>query len=122
MHFPVNQAGGEAGMGAGLPIVDHHDASELRAPARREKNGRAASRMVATANALDGMTRLAAARSAGMDRQTLRDWVIRDNADGIDGLCDQPKKHNPQKLTEEAPAGALRQAVRMGPYLRRRCT
>ena len=89
-------------MGAALPIADHHDASELRASARREKNGRAASRMVATADALDGMTRLAAAWSAGMDRQTLRDWVIRDNADGIDGLCDQPKKHNPQKLTERS--------------------
>ena len=60
-------------MGAALPIADHHDASTLRALARREKNGRVASRLVAIANAVDGMTRLAAARSAGMDRQTLRD-------------------------------------------------
>ena len=60
-------------MGAALPIADHHDASALRALARREKNGRVASRLVATANALDGITRVLAARSAGMDRQTLRD-------------------------------------------------
>ena len=86
-------------MGAALPIADHYDASELRALARREKNGRVASRMVAIANALDGMTRLAAARSAGMDRQTLRDWVIRYNENGIAGLRDQPKGHNPEKLS-----------------------
>ena len=80
-------------MGAALPIADQHDALELRALARQEKNGRVSSRMVAIANALDGMTRLAASRSAGMDRQTLRDWVVRYNADGIDGLYDQPKGH-----------------------------
>ena len=78
-------------MGAALPIADHHDGSELRALARQEKNGRVSSRMVAIANALDGMTRLAASRSAGMDRQTLRDWEGGYNADGIDGLYDQPK-------------------------------
>ena len=94
-------------MGAALRIAEHHDAAELRALARREKNGRVASRMVAIANALDGMTRLAAARSAGMDRQTLRDWVIRYNADGIAGLCDQPKGHNPEKLTESEQAVLL---------------
>ena len=75
-------------MGAALPIADHHDALELRALARQEKNGRVSSRMVAIANALDGITRLAASRSAGMDRQTLSDWVVRHNADGIDGLYD----------------------------------
>ncbi|MGI9487004.1 MAG: helix-turn-helix domain-containing protein [Geminicoccaceae bacterium] len=94
-------------MGAALPIADHHDVLEVRVLARRVKNGRLASRMAAIANALDGMTRLAAARSAGMDRQTLRDWVIRDNADGIDGLCDQPKGHNPEKLTESGQAVLL---------------
>lgn len=86
-------------MGAALPIAGHHDTSELRAMARWEKNGRTASRMVAIAHALDGMTRLAAARLAGMDRQTLRDWVIRYNEDGIAGLHDQPKGYNPEKLS-----------------------
>ena len=94
-------------MGAALPIADHHDASELRALARQEKDGRVASQMVAIANALDGMTRLAAARLAGMDRQTLRDWVIRYNEDGIAGLHDQPKGHNPEKLNESEQAVLL---------------
>lgn len=56
-------------MGAALPIADHHEASALRALVRREKNGRVAPRMVEIANTLDGMTRLAAAWSVGMDRQ-----------------------------------------------------
>ncbi len=94
-------------MGAALQIAEHHDVLELRAVARREKNGRVTSRMVAIANALDGMTRLAAARSAGMDRQTLRDWVIRYNAEGIAGLRDQPKGHNPEKLSESEQAVLL---------------
>ena len=98
---------GEARVGTALRIEEYHDATELRALARREKNGRAASRMVAIANALDGMSRMAAARSAGMDRQTLRDWVIRYNAGGIAGLYDQPKGHMPEKLTESEQAALL---------------
>jgi hypothetical protein len=37
-------------------------------------------------NALDGISRAEAAKCAGMDRQTLRDWVIRYNAHGVAGL------------------------------------
>ncbi len=79
----------------------------FRRLARREKNGRVASRMVAIADALDGMTRLAAARSAGMDRQTLRDWVMRYDEEGITGLHDQPKGHNPEKLNDSEQAVLL---------------
>ena len=75
-------------MGAASAIANQYEASELRALALREKKGRVVSRMVAISNALDGMTGVLAARSAGMDRQTLRDWVILHNADGIDGLYD----------------------------------
>ena len=91
-------------MGAALQIADHYEAAELRAMARREKNGRVASRMMAIAHALDGMKRVAAAELAGMDRKTLRDWVIRYNDHGVAGLADLPKGHNPEKLTEEEKA------------------
>jgi len=37
------------------------------------------------------MDRASAARLAGMDRQTLHDWVQRYNAEGIAGVCDRPK-------------------------------
>lgn len=91
-------------MGAALQIAEHDEAAELRAMARREKNGRVASRMMAIAHALDGMKRVVAAEMAGMDRQTLRAWVIRYNAHGVAGLADLPKGHNPEKLTEEEKA------------------
>ena len=45
--------------------------------------------MIANANALEGMDRASDARLAGMDRQTLRDWVHRYNAEGLAGLCDR---------------------------------
>ena len=45
--------------------------------------------MEARVNALEGMDRASAARLAGMDRQTLRDWVHRYKAEGIAGLCNQ---------------------------------
>ena len=41
-----------------------------------------------------------AARSAGMDRQTLRDWIIR-YAYGLDGLADQRGDGRPPKLSPE---------------------
>ena len=58
----------------------------LRKKARQEKDGRVASRLLALANVLEGMDRETAARQAGMTRQTLRDWVVRYNADGLKGL------------------------------------
>jgi transposase len=72
-------------------IRDDIPAEELRRLARRETHGRVASRLLGLANALDGMDRGKAARQAGMDRQTLHDWVIRFNAEGIEGLRDRPK-------------------------------
>jgi len=69
-------------MGAPVPIRQGIPAEELRRLARLEADGRVACRLIALANALDGMSREQAAGQAGMDRQTLRDWVIRFNARG----------------------------------------
>jgi transposase len=41
-----------------------------------------------------------AATAAGMTRQTLRDWVIRFNERGIEGLKDKPKSGRPPRLKE----------------------
>ena len=68
--------------------------------ARQETDGRVACRLLGVANALDGMPRGRAARQAGMDRQTLRDWVIRFNAEGVDGLRDRPKSGRPPWLDD----------------------
>ncbi len=66
-----------------------------------------ARRILAIANALDGMSREDAARSAGMDRQTLRDWVLRYNVHGLDGLCDRSGAGRPPRLTAEEQAELL---------------
>ena len=61
-------------------------AAELRCAAAREKDADAARRMLAVALVLEGVDRATAARICGMDRQTLRDWVHRYNAEGLAGL------------------------------------
>jgi transposase len=62
---------------------------------------------LAIANALGGMSRAMAAASAGMDRQTLRDWVIRYNEHGVAGLCDRWKGGRPPLLTAESRRSCL---------------
>ncbi len=65
-------------------------ASDLRREAARTKDGDAARRMLAIALLLEGHIREQAARQSGMERQTLRDWVHRYNAEGVVGLFDRP--------------------------------
>src|ERR671910_3351616 len=101
-------------MGAPVPIRTDIPAGELRRLARREANGRVACRLLALANVLDGMSREAAARAAGMDRQTLRDWVVRFNAEGVDGLRDQPRSGRRPWMSEGQQA-ALKAIVLRGP-------
>ena len=61
---------------------------------------RALRAILAIANAMSGMNRAEAASSAGMDRQTLRDWVIRYNAHGVAGLADRWNGDRPPVLDE----------------------
>ncbi|MFC7693776.1 transposase [Paeniroseomonas aquatica] len=101
-------------MGAAVPIRTDIEAAELRRLARREADGRVAARLLGLANVLDGMSRDVAARAAGMDRQTLRDWVHRFNAAGVAGLRDQPRPGRPVWLTEGQQA-TLKAIVLRGP-------
>lgn len=101
-------------MGTGLPIRTDIESGTLRRLARRERDGRVAARLLAIANALDGMSRRAAAEAAGMDRQTLRDWVHRYNEAGPEGLKDKPRSGRPPRLTEGQQA-ALRALILRGP-------
>jgi transposase len=97
-----------------LVIRDDISAEELRRQARRESDGRVSVRLIAIANALDGMDRASAARLAGMERQTLRDWVHRYNTEGIAGRCDRPKPGRTPKLREGQMA-SLKAVVLAGP-------
>ena len=88
-------------MAAALEIRgDLFSPTELRARARRERNPRTATRMLAIAHALEGLRRAEAARLAGMERQALRDAVIRYNQEGLEGLRDRPKLGRPPTLTD----------------------
>jgi transposase len=89
-------------------------AEELRGHARRAFDGDQACRLVALALVLEGASRTAAARAGGMDRQTLRDWVIRYNELGVDGLRDRPRSGRPPRLNAEQLA-ELARLVEAGP-------
>ena len=101
-------------MGVALPIRDDLTPAALRRHARREANRRAALRMLAIANALEGMSRAEAARLADMERQALCDAVVRYNAEGLAGLHDRPKPGRPERLSE-AEQAALAARVFRGP-------
>jgi putative transposase len=99
-----------------LAIREDLSATELRRLARFEPDRRATMRLLAIANALEGMSRAEAARLAGMERQALRDAVLRYNAEGVDGLHDRPRSGRPEALTEGQQA-ALKAWVLRGPNL-----
>ena len=101
-------------MGAALAIRDDLTPAALRRRARGEPNRRAALRMLAIADALQGMSRAEAARLAGRERQALRDAVVRYNAEGLAGLYDRPKPGRPPRLGE-AEQAALAARVFRGP-------
>jgi transposase len=89
-------------------------AAELRREAGRCRDARAARRMLALALVLEGGSRAEAARAAGMDRQTLRDWVHRYNAEGLAGLSDRRRPGPRPRLSPEQEA-ELVTAVEQGP-------
>ena len=90
---------------------------------QRGKDAAQARRLLAIAAVLEGTLREDAAEIAGMDRQTLRDWVIRFNQRGPDGLINIPSPGVPPKLdathkaflariVEEGPIPAVHGVVR----------
>jgi transposase len=102
-------------MGAALEIrTDLAGPARLRALARRERSPRTATRMLAIAAALQGRSRAEAARLAGMERQALRDAVVRYNAEGLAGLRDRPTPGRRPALAE-AEQALLLDAVFRGP-------
>lgn len=54
--------------------------------------------MLALGLVLEGVDRKTAAEACGMDRQTLRDWVHRYNAEGLAGLANQRGGARPRRL------------------------
>ena len=104
------------GVAVSVTRLDHSSA-ELRSLARVEA-GAVACRILAIAHVLDGTSRAEAAALCGMDRQTLRDWVHRFNADGIEGLANKAGSGRPPALLEGQMA-ELKAIVLAGPDLAR---
>ena len=76
-------------------------AEELRCKAGRVHNVGQSRRLLALASVMEGASRSEAARTAGMDRQTLRDWVHRYNAEGVDGLIASPRSGRKPRLNKD---------------------
>lgn len=102
-------------MGQPLTITrTEHTADALRDFASKSRDAAQVRRLLALSFVLDGHTRTEAAEKAGMDRQTLRDWVHRYNADGIEGLRSGHGPGKPPSLTGEQMA-ELKATVLTGP-------
>ena len=101
-------------MGTAISVRTDYSGQELRRLATRVKDVGQARRLLAIAAVLDGASREEAAKIGGMDRQTLRDWVIRFNEQGPDGLINKSSPGAPGKLTKEHKA-FLARLVEEGP-------
>ena len=89
-------------MGAAVKIMRmDHTAAELRGLAAKSNDAAQVRRLLALALILEGQSRRAAAEQAGMDRQTLRDWVHRYNTDGVPGLKSIRIGGHPASLNDE---------------------
>lgn len=87
-----------------LTIRKDRTPAVLRRQAKSQSDARVSRRLLAIANALSGMDRRTAAEAVGMNRQALRDWIIRYNEHGVDGLHDRWGAGRPARLTEEEQA------------------
>jgi transposase len=88
-------------MGQAIAVRSGYTSGEVRRFAKVAKDGAQARRLLAIAAVLDGASREEAATIGGMDRQTLRDWVIRFNDQGPEGLINRPSPGAPGKLSDE---------------------
>ncbi len=88
-------------MGMAIPLRTDYSASELRLMAKRAEDAGQARRLLSLAAVVDGMSREEAAEIGAMDRQTLRDWVHRFNANGPAGLINGKAPDPRPKLSPE---------------------
>ena len=99
-------------MAAAVRLREDYSADDLRRLASKARHGAQTRRLMALAALADGQSRAEAAAVGLMDRQTLRDWVIRFNADGPAGLIDKSSPGRPPKSAQKQ---EVRQWVEEGP-------
>ncbi|WP_431305808.1 helix-turn-helix domain-containing protein [Sediminicoccus sp. BL-A-41-H5] len=96
------QGGGHRNIAIGQPLPLRHDFDvwALRAAARRSKDAAQVRRLLTLAAIYDGASRSEAARVGTVTLQIVRDWVIKFNAQGPEGLLDRKAPGQPPTLTE----------------------
>src|SRR5215468_7600309 len=101
-------------MAAPIPLRGDFDACQHRVLARKSKDGPQARRLLALAAIYEGATRSDAAKIGGVGLQIIRDWVLRLNARGPDGLLDGKAPGQPSKLND-AQRHAVARMIETGP-------
>ena len=97
-----------------LELRGDFDARMLRLAAKGSKNGPQARRLLALAAIYEGATRTRAAEIGGVTRQIIRDWVVKFNELGPDGLIDRKQPGQPSRLNKTH-REALAAIVQSGP-------
>ena len=101
-------------MRTGISLRADFDAEGLRRLARQSKHAAQARRLLALALIYDGGSRSDAARLGNITLQIVRDWVLRFNERGPEGLIDG-KAPGPKSLLNDAQRAALAKAIERGP-------
>ena len=101
-------------MAAPIPLRPDMTAADLRQQARRARHASQARRLLALAEIYDGGSRTDAARIGGVTLQIVRDWVLRFNALGPEGLIDR-KAPGPAAKLDDGQRHALASMVENGP-------
>ena len=101
-------------MAAAIGVRGDFDAGALRAAAKRSKDGPQARRLLALAAIYEGATRSEAAKIGGVGLQIVRDWVLKFNAQGPEGLIDRRAPGQAPRLNDEHRA-ALAAILESGP-------
>ena len=97
-----------------VPIRSDFDALQLRTIARKTKNGPQARRLLALASIYDGARRTEAAKIGGVTLQIVREWVMKFNTHGPNGLIDKKAPGQPSKL-QDSHRVALAKMIDEGP-------
>ena len=90
------------------------DAVGVRALAKKSKDGARARRLLALAAIYGGASRTEAAKIAGVTLQIIRDWVVKFNASGPQGLIDRKAPGRAPRLSDEH-RKALAAMIESGP-------
>jgi transposase len=102
-------------MGTAIGLRTDYTGTDLRKAAKRSRDAHQVRRLLALAAVYDGASRSEAAAVGGVDRQTLRDWVLWFNEEGPDGLIDGKAPGKAPKLNDSQ-RKALADIVERGPY------